>query len=542
MEELSSDLKKTIKWQPDDLDTLSRYPIRLQKLREEMLETRKIIENNESDRLNRKKLGTLSPSEAKAISDVIAGLKHLEQQILKDIHNVQESWRKASERFIKDVNKHRETSKRKRRSNVEYKLARNLKKPRAGVWVAAKPSDIGKQCVVVGEKKSTIGKGFLKNVSFQAKLVGMVEFIIKDASVLNFESNLFKTGAEKELLETGKLTNSFPLQNILVEKDFQANESDTEQSNYSQANESDTERNSTSEVECDFDQDPDHWNTINEDAALEHSYSTPDLNLSDHCYKTETSLVIDVNKVIETSYMENYIKYFKLKSNQFTVGDRNPEIGSSSCMGICFKIASEYFVNHLVHSDIDSVITKYVDVMEEMTLLWDLKNLGVVSFQDLKNRALTDGDFETFHVEALSFVHDLFWHRNHKDVITELAKEYTGDKRAFFFTTQDEKSFVVLVDRERYVAFDSHLHYNIDDHDFESSVKIRGAAVAVSKSSCISLESFLLDVFTKFTTEIRGKISFGQITIVIPEDEILFDGSEPVPDVGEVVTVEPQVI
>jgi len=53
----------------------------------------------------------MAPTERKALKDVISALKVVKDRMLKDIHNVQVSWRKAAERFKKDVKRYSATKK-----------------------------------------------------------------------------------------------------------------------------------------------------------------------------------------------------------------------------------------------------------------------------------------------------------------------------------------------------------------------------------------------------------------------------------------------
>ena len=99
----------------------------------------------------------MAPTERKALKDVISALKVVKDRVLKNIHNVQECWGKAAERFKKDVESDRAKKKIKRKASIAYFMGRKLKTGKFNNWAPATPDSIGQTVLVVGRGRATMG-------------------------------------------------------------------------------------------------------------------------------------------------------------------------------------------------------------------------------------------------------------------------------------------------------------------------------------------------------------------------------------------------
>lgn len=215
---ISSQLKTKVNWAAGDCDTLGKYPKILSSFKNELRETRNKIAEHKQEKIKRQTDGTLAPSERRAIASVIEGLEKVESTVLVDIRNTQEAWRKAAARFVEEVQKVRKRKKRRRQPSVTFKQVKQLKKPRLGSWVTAKPTDIGKKCVIVGarDKTQSCGKGKLLKVRFTLPPQGIVDIRVRDQACLNADELEIDENTLTSAT-TGRIEISVPLNRILVE-------------------------------------------------------------------------------------------------------------------------------------------------------------------------------------------------------------------------------------------------------------------------------------------------------------------------------------
>jgi len=106
-------------------------------LKNELRQTEQNIKKHEKELSRRFREQSMAPTERKALKDVISALKVVKDRVLKDIHNVQESWRKAAERFKKDVERDRAKKKIKRKTSIAYFMGRKLKTGKFKNWAPA---------------------------------------------------------------------------------------------------------------------------------------------------------------------------------------------------------------------------------------------------------------------------------------------------------------------------------------------------------------------------------------------------------------------
>lgn len=213
-------------WTSDDPDSLSRFPEKIAALKKELKDTEKSIKKQKDELKKRFQDGSMEPSERRAVSAMCSALTIVKDRVLKDIHNVQESWRKAAERFRK---KDRQKKQRKRKTtSITYFMGRELKKNKFKDWKLAAPDNVGRTVLVVGKGKATIGRGTLKQIVFGPRLEGVVQFEQKDEATICFADEQFKPNAELLFKTNGVVFEQFPLSNILVEQ-CQTSESETEE-------------------------------------------------------------------------------------------------------------------------------------------------------------------------------------------------------------------------------------------------------------------------------------------------------------------------
>ena len=80
---------------------------------------------------------------------------------------------------------------------MSFKMSKDLKKPKSGRWIPATPMDIGKQCVIVGKKGVSCGKGLLKQVRFTT---GVNEVIVEMNDTKSTVFNEFDDMALEEMM------------------------------------------------------------------------------------------------------------------------------------------------------------------------------------------------------------------------------------------------------------------------------------------------------------------------------------------------------
>jgi len=160
----------------------------------------------------------MTPTERKALKDVISALKVVKDRVLKNIHNVQECWGKAAERFKKDVESDRAKKKIKRKASIAYFMGRKLKTGKFNNWAPATPDSIGQTVLVVGRGRATMGKRKLIQVIFGLRVDGVVTFEKQDKLSLCFEDEQYRPGSKAAFKNSGALVHQFPLRSVVVEQ------------------------------------------------------------------------------------------------------------------------------------------------------------------------------------------------------------------------------------------------------------------------------------------------------------------------------------
>jgi len=91
----------------------------------------------------------------------------------------------------------------------------------------------------------------------------------------------------------------------------------------------------------------------------------------------------NVHQTEKISFGESEGEIVHLTENQFTVGGRNSELGSSACVGICCSMSC-WFANaaDLDHISAVKVGAVFRQKMIEYTTLWDRHDYGTISVEE----------------------------------------------------------------------------------------------------------------------------------------------------------------